>query len=1748
MQRLRQAPGGMDDGPVRAGPVPAAPAQARLWLLQSLDPAGPTYNLAAALDCAGPLDPHVLRRAVEEIVRRHEPLRTAFPAADGVPVPQVAKPGPVDVPIVDLGAVSPRDRDGRARALAAECGRRPFDVEQGPLARFLLIRLAEDRHLLVVAAHHLVADGWSFGVFATEFAALYEAYAAGGPSPLPEPGAGHREAADGGTASPERLAYWTTVLGGDLPVLDLPADRPRPPRQTFTGRRHGFSVPPEVTETLRADAARHGPTLYTRLLGAFAVTLRQITGQSDLVIGTPVSGRAGVAAEGLIGFFVNTLAIRVDLSGTRTHADALRVTDRAVRGALAHQDIPFDQVIQALKPPRHPDRPIVRQAAFAFQPVPVRPLRAGALTLRPLDPDQVDLGVSPLDLSLHMWEAENGLRGCLEYNTGLFDEDTVAGWADTFLAVLGEAGRDTSNEPVESGLTEGQLLLHFGKELTPGIRLYYEYVTALFTIESDLDPERFRRAWQRLVDESDALRSTLHETGRVPHRKVAERMAAPLELADLSGEADPDAAARRWAAERARPGLDLTRRIFDAALLRLGPGRHAWYLSVHHSFTDAWSMAIILRRVSGHYAGRDPGPMRSFTGYVAHERRRRGSSAHRRAERYWRERLAAPLDRIPFYGRHGASPTTRTERISVGLGAERSRRIREAARREGYTTPAIVLATALFAYLRRVGGGDGPLRVGTPFANRPTVFRDTVGMFMNVRPLQVEPCPGDDFRGLAARVQRAFLEAARHQDHPIRNPATAPVYEVYFNYQNVGFAGFGSRVEAEILETGHSRDRLALQVRDFAGAGSYTLDFDFNVGCFGDEDRPRTVRHYLNLLDAFLDDPAREVPAAPMLDPGELRRLALANATERPYDLAVPLHARVERQVHRTPDADAVVFEDRRLTFAEVNAAANRLARRLREAGGLHSEALVGVFMERSPEMLVGLLAILKAGGCYLPLDPAHPPERTAFMLRDAGVGTVLTQARLKERLKDGLAELPPGDGGVRVVLADDASLTAEDAADLGVTVRPDDLAYAIYTSGSTGKPKCALLTHRGIVNRLLWMQEEYGLTAADRVLQKTPFTFDVSVWEFFWPLLTGATLVVARPEGHKDPAYLIETINRERVTVVHFVPSMLRVFLDTPDAASCVSLTRVICSGEALTPGLARHFLRLLPAELHNLYGPTEASVDVSAWPVPRDAPLDVVPIGRPIANTTLHVLDGDLRPLPIGVPGELHIGGVQLARGYLGRPDLTRERFVRDPASGRRLYRTGDLARYLPDGSLEYLGRRDGQVKLRGFRIELGEIETVLTAHPAVRAAAVALRNDRLVAYVVPDRDTAGTGSAGTDLSGDLAAHAARTLPGHMVPAAVVAVPELPMTPNGKLDRRALPEPAGTRASARHVAPRTPAEAQIAALWAEVLGRDGIGVHDDFFELGGHSLLAARLVAAAERRLGARLPLAAMFQAPTVAGLAALLDNGDTGSLLVPIRHGDDPPLFVVHPAGGDVMPYRELAMRLPAGRAVIGVRSRAQLGQQEHTTLADMAADYAAAVRERQQDGPYHLLGWSLGGTIAVSVAAELESRGGEVAFVGLLDPTIPAHEEDPLAAPAVALAGLAGDLHVDARAIATLRERLRGRPLTERLDALRGWAEHHGLLTAAAPGEVLLRQARLADVHARLTSGHHLPEIDTPIDLWWAAERAPRAQAGERVRSRGGVREDELPGGHFTMLRPPQVAEAAAQVAAALDRTHRERTSA
>ncbi|MGN6704749.1 MAG: amino acid adenylation domain-containing protein [Rhodanobacter sp.] len=1053
--------------------------------------------------------------------------------------------------------------------------------------------------------------------------------------------------------------------------------------------------------------------------------------------------------------------------------------------------------------------------------------------------------------------------------------------------------------------TEPQREIWLADQLGTEASLAYNESVSLH-LRGALDQVALHAALQSLLDRHDALRASFGPDGEA--LCVREQVSFELPLLDLAA-ADPvrreQALEERRAAAVETPFALGRDHLLRGELLRLAHDEHVLILTAHHIVCDGWSWWVLVRELGTLYAQQlgqaveALPPAEAFADYALAQARL-PDAAYAPDEQYWLARFAGdipvldlPTDR-PRPARRGFA----SAREDWTLDAELVAAIRSLGARRGASLFATLLGS--FAALLIRLAHQSRVVIGIPTAGQAVDGHEAlVGHCVNTLPLLFEP---DLDRPAALAIEQAqttLLDALEHQRLTFgtllrklrvgRDPSRLPLVSVMFNidqaldHEDSAFPG----LQLEFASNPRRYENFELAINAVQSHGELRLECQYNRELFDGATIRQWLGHYQTLLQAMAGDEDDTVfGRLPLLADIEQRKvLEKFNATHVDYPAGQCIHELIEAQVACTPQATAFSHEGATLSYAQLNEQANRLAHHLR-ASGVRPDQRVAICAERSLELVVGLLAILKAGAAYVPLDPEYPPERLAWMLEDCAPAVLLTQQALVSRLAP-LAPTVP-----RLVLdqAEPAWAACEasnpEAAAVGLHDR--HLAYVIYTSGSTGLPKGAMNEHRGVVNRLRWMQAMFAIDARDVVLQKTPCSFDVSVWEFFLPLMSGARLVMARAGGHRDPAYLADTIRREQVSTIHFVPSMLHAFLDHGDTAACASLKQVICSGEALPAALAATFFRQLPdVGLHNLYGPTEAAVDVTAWACVAGDGASSIPIGRPVANTRIYILDGYGQPVPVGVAGEIFIGGVQVGRGYLNREALTAERFVPDPFAhdaAARMYKTGDLGRWRADGNIEYLGRNDFQVKLRGFRIELGEIEHRLATHPTVAQTVVLAREDRpgdmrLVAYIAA---AAGTNPDPATLS----AHLRASLPEYMVPAHYVMLEAIPLSPNGKVDRARLPAPdtatgSGTR---RQQAPRDELEQHVAVAMAAVLGVEAPGVDDNFFDLGGHSLLASRWIARLNRELGLALSLRAAFDAPSVAAMAAAIRALDTGARAAP------------------------------------------------------------------------------------------------------------------------------------------------------------------------------------------------------------------------------------------------------------------------
>jgi amino acid adenylation domain-containing protein len=1056
-------------------------AQQRLRFLYGLDPSSPAYNLAEALLLKGPLDATALQRSLTTIVARHEALRTIFPVIEGEAVQVIVPELTVALPEIDLWSRPVQERESEARRLIQELAQQPFVLEEGPLLRAALLRLADDEQILLLAMHHIIADGWSMGVLFRELAALYAAYTArqpgGGPLPaLPIQYADYslwqRQRLQGETLR-ELLDYWAGHLGDPVPVLELPTDRPRPPLQQFHGAHYRFTLPPSLRDSLQQLSQRLGLTLFMTLLGGFQALLARYSGQEDVVIGTPIANRNRAEIEGLIGCFVNTLVLRANLGGDPSVEQLLERARELCVNAYAHQDLPFEKLVEALQPERDLSRNPLFQVMFVLQNASEATLKLPGLRVEHLRPD---LGTAQLDLRLSISETAQSLACLLEYNSDLFDAATI-------------------------------------------------------------------------------------------------------------------------------------------------------------------------------------------------------------------QRLAG---------------------------------------------------------------------------------------------------------------------------------------------------------------------------------------------------------HFQTLLEGMAREPRQRLSRLPLLTAVEQRQLLQEwTATGAHFPLDQSVAQLFEAQVRRSPDAIAAQDGEQALSYAELNRRANRLARQLM-AQGVGPESLVALLDQRSVALLTAILAVFKAGGAYLPLDPQHPPARLRQVLAQSGSRLVLAGDDFLDVLAEAITELEAQPRIMRITPA----ATGQESDNLPAVGDPQNLAYVIYTSGSTGLPKGAMVERRGMINHLYLKIRDLDLNERDTLAQTASQCFDISVWQFLAPLLVGGRVLIVPDEIAHDPGRLLPELIARQVSIWEAVPSLLSALLEGLEQNliprhELAALRWLMLTGEALPPDLCERWLARYPQiPIMNAYGPTECSDDVTHHVIgrPPATTLRPTPIGRAVANMQLYILDAAYQPQPIGVAGEIYVGGVGVGRGYLGDAAKTAQVFVPHPFTtqpGARLYKTGDLARYLPDGTLEYLGRLDHQVKLRGYRIELGEIEAILRQHPAVREAVVVAREDagsdkRLVAYVVGEHRDAETSEQSGSRAAELRRFLQQRLPEYMLPSAFVELERLPLTPNGKLDRAALPAPTAVEApDAVFVAPGTQVEQAIAATWQEVLRVEKIGVHDNFFDLGGHSLLIIQLQSKLRAALERDLSLVELLKYPTVSALARYLSE---------------------------------------------------------------------------------------------------------------------------------------------------------------------------------------------------------------------------------------------------------------------------------
>ncbi|MGQ8817279.1 amino acid adenylation domain-containing protein [Serratia sp. NA_13] len=1178
-------------------------------------------------------------------------------------------------------------------------------------------------------------------------------------------------------------------------------------------------------------------------------------------------------------------------------------------------------------------------------------------------------------------------------------------------------------------LTTVQQAVWLDQSLNPDIPLYN--VGCLWRVEREISFPLFKQAIQYVQQQHDALQTALQETPQGVTQRSLPQKSIELHYHDFSQREDAASQAHNHLREMfIQPYQLYEDLLWRCHLAKIDDSTTLWLLASHHLIADGTSISLLSRMIMDRYKQLKMGEKGDasnsrYRDFVANDQAYLQSSRYQRDRDWWLERFAAAppsvLERRQNYTEQQTYPSTQ---IIKRLPQQRFLRLEQYAAHHGGSAMHFMVAL-LASWFARIWQVDS-VTLGVPVHNRSTSdHKQTLGMFSSMIPLNINVDLQQPFAHLLQQVGSELRKCYRHQRFPIADlnrqlnlhqQGRRQLFDISFSLEvfPTDIELEGSQFKVENMHHGYEQLPLGIYLRHYHPGDDPVLEFNLNQAWFSHQDGERIASRIVQMLDNLLEGDANlPLEQLPLLLPAEHQHIFHEwNNTQQSWVMPQGIHQFLEQQVLRTPNAPAICYEQQQTSYLQLNQQANQFAGFLRQQG-IQPDDRIAVCVNRSPEMVMALYAILKSGAAYVPIDPDYPQDRLRHMLQDCGAKYVLIDEAGEQALHSIRDIVIP-----RLHLQHDSHLWQQEPKSNLAPLADDpqrSLAYVIYTSGSTGKPKGVMNEHRGVINRLLWMQQAYPLTHDDVVLQKTPFSFDVSVWEFFWPLMVGARLAIAKPGGHQDPDYLGACIAQHQVTTLHFVPSMLQLFLRHGEMAQCAPLRRIICSGEALPLATVQRCLQQLPhAELHNLYGPTEAAVDVSSWQCMPDDERALVPIGKPIANTQLHILDSRLQPLPPGIAGELHIGGIQVARGYLNRPELNAERFIADPFSHdpqARLYKTGDLARWLPDGNIEYLGRNDFQVKIHGVRIELGEIEQQLRQCEGVEDAAILAREDehggkRLVAYVVAPDENIGS----AQWRGQLQRH----LPDFMVPSSFIRLKALPLSPNGKLDRKALPAPAPAKqVSRQHQVPQTAQEQLLAGLWSELLGVTQIGLDDDFFELGGHSLHAIQLLVKLKRR-GYPVVIKTLFAHPTLRAQACALaaEKGPDAAappvaaplqqLLARLNHtnftfkqilrlnrtvaADD--IWMVHPAVTGCEIYHDLASSLEGDFNVLGINNYNLFIHPHITSLRELASHYLDHMK-LSPARPVRLLGWSLGGLIALEMAAQLENRGVRDIQVFLLD---------------------------------------------------------------------------------------------------------------------------------------------------------------
>ncbi len=1636
--------------------LPLSFAQQRLWFMYCSDPASAAYNMPQAVRLEGRLHPEVLEKSLREIVRRHEILRTRFMMQDGKGV-QVVEPKPAWLgkpllEVVDLRGLKKAEGEAEIERQQHSMAFEVFDLASGPLFRSRLLVLGQEEYCLLLTMHHIVSDGWSMNVLIREISILYGAFVEDQKSPLPELtiqygdyAVWQREWLKDETLQ-RQLEFWKQHLASAVP-LELPIDRPRPAISSHRGARELFNIDPKITKKLKTLCRQEGTSLFMVLLAAYQLTLGRFANQHDATIGATIANRHVLETEPLIGFFVNMLLLRSSWQPGTTFRELLHEIRKTILQAYDNQDLPFERLIEEFPRGSHSlDHGLVR-AIINYENQPTQSFDWPCLVATPAPNEQFN--AVRTDIDFYVRDTANGIFGMLIYNTDIFDRQTMQmfsrclsetvnsfAWSpESAIGALSPFPSPSLPEMAKKTRARQELPLSYHQEriwfvdefengvVYPSSPTYHN-IPLVLRLSSMPDVRRLEHSLNALVARHEALRTGIVRNKDGPRQRISPIGIVTVGQRKVQASCSGTHACEMIAAEVIREAdvpFDLTKDLLIRATLITFDEQHPILVIVlHHLIADRWSSEILLRELTEVYnallANAAPQLQDIAASYAEYAEWQRNLSERESSWNYWRRQLPGPLAplELPY-----ARPRPAVHKFKPGIFflPLASDEIGKNARLSGELEPFLL---GCFVILLHKYSAQQEIVVGNVDSCRlHSDNENTIGPFANLLALRNRVGGHQTVAEVLSNVAATLKQAKANRQMPFdllvqklkpqNDMSRTALFDVLFQVVpgHTETLRLGD-VSASAIETNMGYGKYDLNVMLCPRKDRLDFIVVYNLELFDTQLVECMMRQYQRLIGRLGQNADVLIRDVTLLDDAEFHQALQDGGAAIRFPKDATIHQIFERQAEQNPGHIAVKCGTRALAYRELNARANQLAHFLKDKG-VKRGSLVAVALERSEDLVIVTLGILKAGAAYLPVDPAYPVDRIRLMLQQASVNFCIAEQSLEPQIRDFV--------GTVVVLKEHAeAIQSEVDAKPDVITASSDVAYCLYTSGSTGTPNGVLIQHKNVV-RLLINDSPVFMPASDDVWTMFhSYCFDFSVWEMFGALLFGGTLVIVPDAVRQDSTLFAQLLRAERVTVLNQTPSyfyqLAPVLLE--ERFTNLPLRYVIFGAEALEPSLLKSFAeRHRNIALINMYGITETTVHVTFQRLcAEDIESGSSTIGRPIPTTTTYVLDDGMNPAPVGVTGEIYVGGEGVSLGYLKQPVLTAERFVPNPfpgGAGTRLYKSGDLGRRRSGGAFHYVGRADHQLKIRGYRIEPGDVERALAQLPSVKRAVVIAREaehreKRLVAYIVAE--------TGTNISqSEVRAHLQQQLPEYMVPSACVFLRTLPLTANGKLDRRALPDPNANDAQLEqaYIAPRDQIESEIASIWETCLDTRRIGSLDNFFDRGGNSINALQCLNLIKERLGATVPIASFFLQPTLEGISKRVRDGASDSLIAApaiitlrstqaSRERAGAPMFLVHPLGGHAIVYAELARAMKGEHVIYGVQSPAasfnsNAAHWHVRSIEDLARQYVSQLKSVEPQGPYHLGGWSFGGLVAYEMARQLQEVEGSVASLALIDSFIP-----------------------------------------------------------------------------------------------------------------------------------------------------------